>query len=221
MTKYGAASLQKVFEQMNKINDSASNATSVIRSLGEQSKEIQDIVGFITDISAQTNLLALNAAIEEARAGEHGKGFAVVANEVRKLAEESRHSAEKITQIKEETHKAVLSMEQQNQEVKEGLSFTKQANGAFTEIKGSIDQVTNKVKDISFSIKELDDLSGKIVKEVENVRLIAEASVAASQQIRAGTEENAATTEEVSANAQNLAMLADNLQELVSRFKVS
>ncbi|OLN22409.1 hypothetical protein BTO30_09675 [Domibacillus antri] len=224
MTKDGSAAVQKVFEQMNKINNSALSTTDVIRSLGERSKEIHDIVSFITDISAQTNLLALNAAIEAARAGEHGKGFAVVANEVRKLAEESRKSAEQITQmitmIQEETHQAVLSMEQQNKEVEEGLSFTDEANGAFTEIEVSVGQVTNKVKEMSSSIKELDALSEKIVKALENVKQIAEASVAASQQVSAGTEENVAVIEEVSANAQNLAMLAENLQKSVSRFKL-
>lgn len=48
----------------------------------------------IVSISEQTNLLALNASIESARAGEQGRGFAVVAEEVRKLAEQTKLTAE-------------------------------------------------------------------------------------------------------------------------------
>ena len=68
----------------------------------EQSKQVEEInklTDEILSISSQTNLLALNASIEAARAGEAGKGFAVVADEIRKLADESRNTANVIQNI--------------------------------------------------------------------------------------------------------------------------
>lgn len=224
LTKQGTASIKNVVDQMNSINKSVSDTSIRIKTLGERSKEIGEIVGFITQISEQTNLLALNAAIEAARAGEHGKGFAVVADEVRKLAEESKKSAGEITRmislIQSETAAAVESMTVGGQQVEQGLAFTGEANEAFVKIEGSIDSVTSKVSDVSASIEELSALSAQIVEAIEEVRTIAEESASASQEAAAGTEENLATIEEISGSAQNLSSLSEELHSLVSKFKI-
>ena len=67
-----------------------------IRTLADQTLELQSMAEEVRSIAAQTNLLALNAAIEAARAGESGRGFAVVASEVRMLSQRSSETGTRI-----------------------------------------------------------------------------------------------------------------------------
>jgi len=220
----GSDSISSVVEQMHHMNESTMYTTDVIRALGNRSKEINNIVKMITDISNETNLLALNAAIEAARAGEHGKGFAVVADEVRKLAEESKRSAEEITNmitlIQNETEIAIETMEKQNQVVEKGLTYTSEANESFLEIKHSIEHVNYQVEEVSTSIEEFDSLGKDLIQTIEEVKEVAEKGKAHAKLISNETEENLTAMEYVSTYAEKLSQLAENMNTLVERFRI-
>src|SRR6185437_8738760 len=62
----------ETMQAMDMLKTSVSLTAERIRTLGERSTEIGQIIQTIDEMAEQTNLLALNAAIEAARAGEHG-----------------------------------------------------------------------------------------------------------------------------------------------------
>ena len=223
-TTEGGHAIKSAFQQMDSINQTFTELSNVIKSLGGRSEEIGQIIMVITAIADQTNLLALNAAIEAARAGDHGKGFAVVADEVRKLAEQSSQSAQQISQListtQDETNQAIQTMEVVTKEVLSGIGVVNIAGTSFKQIQGSITEVTNQIQEVSAAVQQMAAGSEQIVQAMNFIIQTSESSASAVQEVSASTEEQLASMEEVSSSATALTQMAVELQQIIGKFKI-
>ncbi|RXI97855.1 methyl-accepting chemotaxis protein [Anaerobacillus alkaliphilus] len=220
----GNKSLERVIEQMNSISNAVKDATVIIGRLGERSNEIGSILGVITTIADQTNLLALNAAIEAARAGEHGKGFAVVADEVRKLAEESRQSAAKISsvihEIQADTSVAVKTMDNGTKEVEAGIVVVGETGYAFERILAAIQNVSSQIQEVSATAEQISASSQQVSASVDEMANVAGETAEHFRSVAAGSEQQLSSMEEIQSSATNLSKLAQELQDEINKFKI-
>ena len=203
---------------------SSEQVAAAIQELSERSTRIGGIVDTITGIAVQTNLLALNAAIEAARAGEQGRGFAVVAEEVRKLAEESQRAAGQISgligEIQVDTQAVVGVVAEGARRTEDGVATVEQTREAFEQIGAAIEDMSGRVGEIAAAVEQIAAEAQRAEGTVTEVAAVAEQSSASAEQVSAATQQTSASTQEIAASAQALAGTADQLDELVRRFKV-
>ncbi|MCG7344382.1 globin-coupled sensor protein [Sporosarcina sp. ACRSL] len=160
----GYEQMELLNEKFTEIQKGAMEMKRMVEHVSTSSTEIVEVVTIVKNIADQTNLLALNSSIEAARAGVHGKGFAVVAKEIKKLADETKDSIYRITELIQMNQKfideTVHTLTTVDVKIDEGSRDFEQTRTSFAGIMESMDE---NIQIVDQAIQEIESLIKGIV----------------------------------------------------------
>lgn len=212
-----AISTAKGSETSTQAVGTANQVSEQVDALGKAADEISQVTDTIADISEQTNLLALNATIEAARAGEAGKGFAVVAGEIKALAQQTAEATNeinaKIIGVQTTTKESVIS-------IKSIVDIINEINEIVTTVATAIEEQSSTTQEIANNVSQAAAGLGEVNENVNQTSVVA---VEVTQNIttvsQAANDVNTGSNE-VKSSAAKLSKLAEDLDEMVGRFKI-
>ncbi|MHA0856560.1 methyl-accepting chemotaxis protein [Paenibacillus sp. CMAA1364] len=195
-----------------------------IETLTSNIANINQVITSIQGIAKQTNLLALNAGIEAAQAGEHGRGFAVVALEVKKLAEQSRVETEAIRNtvesILKESKKTVSIIASNVSLIQAQNESVHRTESAFIDNNELSSTIAVSIHQLVSELSNMLEHKNQAMMAIHSISAISEETAASAEEVSASATDQQAELEKVAVSVNDMNKIAQELQEVVNRFKL-
>lgn len=192
VTREGVRLANQIAESMTGLKQKVSSVAEQILRLSEQAGQIGSIAKVVGELAGETNMLALNAAVEAARAGEQGKGFAVVAAEVRKLADQSKKSAERanalVGEIQKATNSAVMVTEEGSRTAEAVAAIIEKTIEAFGSISTTANNVSVSAQQVLLNSRQQAAALGQVTEAMKSLAAGATQMAAGTAQTKTGVQ---------------------------------
>ncbi|MEW6650548.1 MAG: methyl-accepting chemotaxis protein [Chloroflexota bacterium] len=172
-----------------------------VRKLAERSANATREIGTLIKAIQVSVDEAVNAMTESGQKVEKGVEFAGEAGNA-------------LSQIQ-------MAVEQVNQQAQQAASAAGAMEKAANEMIAAVDSVSAVIEENTAATEQMTASSSEISMAIETIASVSEQNSAAIQEVSASAEEMSAQVEEVSASANSLTEMADVLEKVVVKFKMS
>ena len=122
-------------ESAQAITENQHDLTNEISEIGALTKEIDQVLDFITKVANKTKLIGLNSSIEAARLGNAGRAFTIVAGEIQKLSENTKNTTLQINKLNDAINDKIGTTEQNSEKT---LASIEDQSAAMEELSATV-----------------------------------------------------------------------------------
>jgi methyl-accepting chemotaxis protein len=175
-------------------------------------------------VADEVRKLAERSASSTKEIGDLIKGIQRTVDEAVSAMQAGSHEVERGVGMANEAGAALVEIlkaaEAVNQQAEQSAAAAEQMSASADELVGAVDSVSAIVEENTAATEEMAAGSTEVTQAIENIASVSEENSAAVEEVSASAEEMSAQVEEVSNSAKHLSDLAQQLKEVMYRFKL-
>ncbi len=191
-------------------------------NLGEDLKEFQELMVDVNDLLEDTKIFSLNLSIERARNKDDNEQLEPVMNGLKELIGTTESTVKRINQtiekISEKAQLKVATIINDTSEIEQTKDIIINSLDIFKDIELRVEQMIRELENISLIAGNMEENNQTIEAAMEQAAQISESNLTATQKVTTIFEQQYATLEVLTTAARNLKLMSENFNHIARRF---